>query len=488
MTEIATGRDHAILAGITILAAALRLYGLDASLWYDEVLTLVEFVRLPPSGIVSSYTSLNNHVLYSLLAHVSVGWLGEAAWTLRLPAAIMGIAAIPALWMLGRSMRLPVAWCHVAALLLALSYHHIWFSQNARGYTGLVLLSLLMIQAMVTADRTGRRAPWIWMGVAGGLALYLHLSAAFFLTALGVVWIGALIRRAATGGGRGLATLAPVAGFGLAAALGLALHAPMLDQMVATFTEVRPDATPDRMAEWRNPLWTLYAIVESVPGPMAAKLVLLPPVLAVVALGVAAVHRRAPLVNWIALAHLAVTLGVLSALSFRIWPRYFLTELAFLSFYASAGLFRIGDLVAGLAGRGGGTARALGGIGVIVAVVVSAGLASRNYAAPKQDFEGAVRHVAEHRTASDPAASLGLISLPISRYFAPDWAVIEDPDTLKAQRADGGRLWVVTGFPVHTRRSHPDMMRLLETDFDRVITLPGTLANGTLTLYRERER
>ena len=64
------------------------------------MLTLVEFVRLPVREIVTTYTSLNNHVLYSLLAHASVGLFGESAWTLRLPAVLFGIASIWLLWWL----------------------------------------------------------------------------------------------------------------------------------------------------------------------------------------------------------------------------------------------------------------------------------------------------------------------------------------------------------------------------------------------------
>ena len=51
------------IAGIMALALALRAYKLDASLWFDEVETLVSYVRLPTETLVTTYENLNNHML-----------------------------------------------------------------------------------------------------------------------------------------------------------------------------------------------------------------------------------------------------------------------------------------------------------------------------------------------------------------------------------------------------------------------------------------
>ena len=93
-------RDLSILLLILFAGTAARFYKLDASLWYDEVLTLTEFVRLSAWDIVTTYTSFNNHVFFSLQAHASVAVFGESAWALRLPAVLFGIAAIPLFWLL----------------------------------------------------------------------------------------------------------------------------------------------------------------------------------------------------------------------------------------------------------------------------------------------------------------------------------------------------------------------------------------------------
>ena len=61
--------------GLTALAVVFRLPGLNGGLWLDEVATLVAFIRLPMAEIAVTYTSPNNHVLYSILGRASVGIL-----------------------------------------------------------------------------------------------------------------------------------------------------------------------------------------------------------------------------------------------------------------------------------------------------------------------------------------------------------------------------------------------------------------------------
>src|SRR5690606_25369857 len=126
--------DAVIVAVLVGGGLALRIPGLNAGLWYDEIIALLNAVRLPAAEIVSSFETLNNHVLYSLLAHASVAWFGESAWALRLPALAFGIVSLPVLYLLGRRIT-DRREALLAAVLMTVSYHHVWFSQNARGYT-----------------------------------------------------------------------------------------------------------------------------------------------------------------------------------------------------------------------------------------------------------------------------------------------------------------------------------------------------------------
>ena len=123
------------LAGICLVALILRLVHLGSGLWFDEVLTFLSWVRAPIGVTLTSLPDQNNHILFSILAQGSVAILGESAWAVRLPSALFGVGSVWSLFVLGRRV-IGTREALLAAALLAVSYHHIWFSQNARGYSG----------------------------------------------------------------------------------------------------------------------------------------------------------------------------------------------------------------------------------------------------------------------------------------------------------------------------------------------------------------
>ncbi len=55
-----------ILATILFTAFVLRLYGLNNGLWYDEIMTYVNYANTPFGEIITTFHSQNNHMLYSL--------------------------------------------------------------------------------------------------------------------------------------------------------------------------------------------------------------------------------------------------------------------------------------------------------------------------------------------------------------------------------------------------------------------------------------
>src|SRR5205823_3032592 len=112
----------------------------------------------------------------------SVNTFGEHPWTLRLPALFFGVASIWALFLLGRRL-LGTREALLACGLMTLSYHHIWFSQNARGYSGLLCFSILATWFWLEARD---RHSWTWWGgyvttvIAG---MMLHTTMAFVVAA-----------------------------------------------------------------------------------------------------------------------------------------------------------------------------------------------------------------------------------------------------------------------------------------------------------------
>ena len=131
-----------LLVTMLLAATALRMYALDSGLWHDEITTYVKYADKSVGEILSTYDSENQHFLYSLLAHAGFLTFGKSAWALRLPAVLFGIGSIWALYLFGHTLSNRKE-ALLAAALLTFSYHHVWFSQNARGYTGLLFWTLI---------------------------------------------------------------------------------------------------------------------------------------------------------------------------------------------------------------------------------------------------------------------------------------------------------------------------------------------------------
>ncbi|WP_411279294.1 glycosyltransferase family 39 protein, partial [Gemmatimonas sp.] len=178
--EAASARRWLLL--ITLVALVLRVYGIGADLWTDELMTIDQTLPMSFAEIVGSYQSSNNHLLMSLIIKASVMAFGLHEWSVRLGVAAFGVASIPALYRVARlamSRRSSLG----AALLLAVSYHHVFFSQNARGYVAYVFFALLATRALIDALRDDRLSDWVQYGVATVFGMMALLNAAFVIAA-----------------------------------------------------------------------------------------------------------------------------------------------------------------------------------------------------------------------------------------------------------------------------------------------------------------
>ncbi len=488
----AAARDARVAVPTVLgLAALLRGIRLDSGLWYDEVVTLVEYVRLSTADLVTTYASLNNHILFSVLARGSISLFGESAWALRLPAAVFGVASIAALWLLGRQVA-SRGEALLASLFLAVSYHHVWFSQNARGYTALLLLSLLATSLFLHGVR--HRSPGAWLGYALVLALglYTHLSGAFVFAAHGLVYL-VLLARARPASGRagaaaawpGVAGVWPLVGFGLGGLAALLLYAALVPQILeAVAVKSGADSVVPKVGSWTDPLWTALEILRglnvgfgSLAAAAAAGLL--------GAAGMLSYARRDPLATALMVLPAPIALVLLSALSFHVWPRYFFVSIGFAALMIVRGAFVSAGLLARLApGRPEpawlGTALA----GLVIAA--SASSLTRNYQVPKQDYAGARDFVLAQRRPTEPVVAVGLAIFPYRSYYAPEWLSAESPAELEAVRAGSPDLWLVYTFPTHLRSIHPEVFARIEADFEVVRAFPGTVGDGTVYVCRSR--
>ena len=113
------------------------------SVTHDEAVTYEWFVALGPQRIYSSHEfDANNHVLYSLLAWVSVRLFGLSALALRLPSVLAGLLLLVSAVRLFRLLSGSRGLALVGLAVVALNPLVLDFQVAARGYGLGLALSL----------------------------------------------------------------------------------------------------------------------------------------------------------------------------------------------------------------------------------------------------------------------------------------------------------------------------------------------------------
>ena len=189
----ARGRTLLVLAGLALLAFALRAYRLDyQSLWRDEVDAVV-FATRDLGAILATFTQVGeNGPLFFLGLHVWIGLVGQSEFAIRFPSVIFGVLAVLTTYRLGREL-IGREVALIAALLMAVSPYHIWYGQEAKMYALISFLAPLSLLLVVRAMRGGPR--WLWLAWAVLMAafLYVHLFATMMVL-VAATWIPLLLR------------------------------------------------------------------------------------------------------------------------------------------------------------------------------------------------------------------------------------------------------------------------------------------------------
>ncbi len=162
---------YRLVAGVLWLGVVLRLVYITRGMRSDEADTFIQFASLPlPEGL-TTYTIPNNHLLNTFLIHLSHQLLGNAPWTLRLPALLAGLAVLPVVYVVARRMYNK----HVALMTLGLtsvSAAMIEYSVNARGYSILALVTLILLGLAHHLHRQHSPRLWVAFGVLAALGFY----------------------------------------------------------------------------------------------------------------------------------------------------------------------------------------------------------------------------------------------------------------------------------------------------------------------------
>ncbi len=177
---------------LLLLATLLRLHALDAkNLWNDEIATLAHAIVGDVGDVLSSVLDkqLPAPPLHFLLIHYFI-LVSDSDFFLRFLSVAFGIVAIAAAYSLGTRL-FGRQTGFLSALLLAISPFHIRYSQEARCYTLLALLSMLSLYCLWRAVLGGELRSWPGFVAFTTLNLYTHLFALLVVLAE-VVFVGGL--------------------------------------------------------------------------------------------------------------------------------------------------------------------------------------------------------------------------------------------------------------------------------------------------------
>ena len=183
------------LALILLIAAVLRFSNLDRTIWLDEAVSWVQasapsFLEMLKATARDNYPPLHNAILY-----ITIKLFGDSEVAMRIPSALLGIGTVYLLYRLGE-----LLWDRttglIAALLLAVSGFHVWYSGEVRMYALLAFTSTLFILMAVLAMR---RPNWMTLGgcaAAGTALLYSHLYGTFLFIGVNALVLVMLMTRA----------------------------------------------------------------------------------------------------------------------------------------------------------------------------------------------------------------------------------------------------------------------------------------------------
>jgi hypothetical protein len=470
------GRDDILIPGVIVLIAlALRLYALDTELWLDEIEMLVRYVPLEARQLISTYDTQNHHPLYTLLAHYSWLLAGGAEWSVRLPAVVFGVASVLLLRQFARTLVGPTE-ANAAALVLAVSYHHVWFSQNGRGYTGILFFCIGATWAFLRlCDGPGPRPvrmTWLY-GLLMAAATYTHLTAAFI--AFGHLL--ALLLTTGWGTRTGWRRLAwPMAGLGLSALLTVALYAPMLPQLVR---ELMAPAPPGVSDVWTNPAWMVAEAIRGLASGIPGGVVTVMVALAVLGIGTASLWRVSVRATLAMFVPIVVTAVVLITAGHNLWPRFFFFAAGFFVLAAIRGGFAVVRSFVRWHPERVATAGAVG------VALLSAMTVPRAWQ-PKQQFRAALDFVEREALPGDAKVAVDVVgSVLAMRSWGPDWYQARSHELLTQVEQDAERTWIVYTLPTRLRAVAPDVWEQVRSPrYDVVRVFPATVGGGEIHVLR----
>lgn len=478
------------LIAITALAAILRIYKINTGLWLDEISPLEFYRHTSIFHLFTVYYSTNNHLLNTVLTKLATSAWGEEAWAVRLPAVTFGVLTIPLSYALARtafSRKSSLA----VAFLLAVSYHHIFFSQNARGYSSFLFFSMASSLFLVRGVSEDRKSDWTFyvLSVVGSIAALLQSFTA--LTAHIIICAVVVANLARQG-----KHWTPLAKRLVAVMVGTTLISIQL------FSVIIPQALSVLHGNYQSassgyaPL-SMEFVNEVLKGLAAGA----GPVVTVAAIpaaclflfGCVSLFRR----NWIMTLTMVMPEIVLAVFllikHYTVEPRFFLLALPFAMLVAVAAIEDLTLIFTSLTRLPARAADGLAALAVVALVAISATMLPRYYQTPKQDYAKAIDYANSLRKPGSVLVPLYLAKEGFD-FYGPRLGLKEGSDFYNVRtddqwsRALAGRkpdqVIMVTTFKRALHLDLPLLEERLQNGWLVAKVFPGTIGDGDITVWK----
>jgi Dolichyl-phosphate-mannose-protein mannosyltransferase len=178
------------LVAAMVLGIGIRVCFMNSPMKWDESSTFFSNIQ-SPLPYVFEYLAPNNHVLNSILERISTLILGKHPISIRLPAFLAGVASIPLMFRVCRTLT-PGKSGYFAAAAVAIWPYLIFYSANGRGYSLVVFLSLILILVSFEFVNHPTRGGVGLIAITSALELFTMPSTLFMVVGAGA-WIAWLL-------------------------------------------------------------------------------------------------------------------------------------------------------------------------------------------------------------------------------------------------------------------------------------------------------
>lgn len=151
-----------ILLTIILLGLFLRLFKLGYhDLWYDEAISI---------SLSNKYSIIWNPPLFYTILHYWMKLFGQSEFSIRFPSVIFSTLSIPSIYLLAKRLFNPKVGA-LAAIIMAISPMQIWYAQEARPYSAVLLFGIISTYFLIMAIKGAPRY-WYYFVVTSILGLY----------------------------------------------------------------------------------------------------------------------------------------------------------------------------------------------------------------------------------------------------------------------------------------------------------------------------